>query len=103
MAGRVAAFFTYGFGDAYPVPFAPMGQDRSGGGVENGRNQGDLIPKLDANGCPIRRSRGRSPMMRVRSGYIPNVLSLGSKQTSRQRDHVKGAALDLGHDRIAPP
>src|SRR5690349_7918751 len=61
-AGRVGAFFTYGFGDAYPLPLAPMGKIVPGGGVENGRSGRDLIPALDASGAPDPTQQGTLSM-----------------------------------------
>src|SRR5262249_35103260 len=89
-AGRVGVFFTYGFGDAYPVPLVPMGKIIPGGGVENGRNGRDLIPVLDASGAPDPTKQGTLSMMRIRSGYIPNVLSFGMRRHLGKDTVLKG-------------
>src|SRR4051812_18294220 len=101
-AGRVAAFFTYGFGDAYPVPLAPMGKLVPGGGVENGRNGRDLVPKLGADGAPDPTQQGTLSMMRVRSGYIPNVLSLGFRKHLGRENTLKGQVSIWGTIESAP-
>src|SRR6266850_281906 len=74
--GRVNAFLSYAFGDAYPRRAAPKGVILSGGGVEtstSGIDNRDLIPKLDAMGNPDLTQQGTISAMRIRSGYIPNV------------------------------
>jgi len=90
VAGRVNAFFTYGFGDAYPVALAPMGKIIPGGGVENEANGRDLIPRLDASGMPDLTQQGKLSSMRIRSGYIPNVLSFGFRKRLGQETTLKG-------------
>jgi hypothetical protein len=101
-AGRVGAFFTYGFGDAYPVAIAPMGKIVPGGGVENGRNGRDLIPKLDASGAPDPTQQGTLSMMRVRSGYIPNVLGIGFRKRLGRDNTLKGQVSMWGTIESAP-
>src|SRR5258706_9445074 len=101
-AGRVGVFFTYGFGDAYPVPLAPMGKLVPGGGVDNGRSQRDLIPKLGANGEPDPTQQGTLSMMRVRSGCIPNVLSLGMRKHLGREHTLKGQVSIWGTIESAP-
>jgi len=78
LAGRVGAFFSYAFGDAYPP--APMtGNIISGGGVDE--KQFDTIPKqYDAMGTGDKTQQGTLSKMRVRSGMIPNVLTIGTRK-----------------------
>jgi len=84
VAGRVNAFVTYAFGDAYPRDMMPN-KIIHGGGVENGVGiqDRDWVAALDANGQPDPTQQGKLSSMRVRSGYIPNVLTLGF------RDHLR--------------
>jgi hypothetical protein len=75
-SGRVGAFFSYGFGDANPIPSAsdPTENIIPGGGLSVGV---DSIPKTNAQGQPI---QGTFQNMRVRSGFVPNVLGLGFRR-----------------------
>src|SRR5215470_16862784 len=72
-AGRVNAFLTYGFGDAFPVGTHNL----VGGGVDTAT---DLIPKLGPDGMPDTSQQGTVSKMRLRSGFIPNQLSLGVRR-----------------------
>jgi hypothetical protein len=64
-SGRVNVFFGYAFGDG-----KPKGQLK-GGGVETSL---DEKPSDDPNG------QGKLSKMRVRSGFVPNVLSVGARR-----------------------
>jgi hypothetical protein len=81
-AGRVNAFLSYGFGDAYPVgePVPGLPDKRytvvPGGGVETNT---DVIPRLDGMGNPTP-AQGTVSKFRVRSGFLPNVLTLGLRR-----------------------
>jgi hypothetical protein len=78
LAGRVGGFFSYAFGDAYPVIPTNGSNIVSGGGVDE--KNFDVIPKLDAMGQPDKTQQGTLSKMRVRSGLIPNVLTLGTRK-----------------------
>jgi hypothetical protein len=74
-SGRVDAFFSYGFGDANPVE-RPGEQIPLGGGLDTGN---DNIPKtgpIGPDGNPVV-EQGTFRSMRVRSGFVPNVLGVG--------------------------
>jgi hypothetical protein len=79
LAGRVGAFFSYAVGDSYPVPAGGMnGKIVSGGGLDE-KNL-DLIPATDAMGQPDLTKQGTINRMRIRSGMLPNILSLGVRK-----------------------
>jgi Gram-negative porin len=77
-SGRVGGFFSYGFGDAYPLPLhADAGETiRPGGGLDPGS---DTIPKKGADGLDDSKQQGTFRGMRVRSGFVPNVLGFGMR------------------------
>lgn len=74
--GRIAGFFSYGFGDANPVASVldPNETIVQGGGLSAGV---DGRPRKDANGNNLQGTFGN---MRVRSGFVPNVLGLGFRR-----------------------
>jgi hypothetical protein len=82
--GRVNVFFGYAFGDGYPVSKATGGA--IGGGVDSAS---DLIPKLDAMGNPDPTQQGTISKMRVRSGFVPNVLTLGLRKKINDTTTIK--------------
>jgi hypothetical protein len=87
--GRVNAFFGYAFGEGFPVPSNdPQFGPRSliGGGVYTGS---DLIPGLDANGQPDPKQAGTISKMRFRSGFVPNVLTVGLKKKLNETTNIK--------------
>jgi hypothetical protein len=71
--GRVGAFMSYGFGDANPLPSPDMPNEViiPGGGLDVSI---DSMPKTDSMGRAI---QGTFQSMRVRSGFVPNILGLG--------------------------
>jgi hypothetical protein len=77
-SGRVGGFFSYGFGDAYPTPLhADAGETlRPGGGLDPGS---DTIPKKGPDGMDDSTKQGTISSMRVRSGFVPNVLGFGMR------------------------
>jgi hypothetical protein len=104
VSGRVGAFLSYAFGDAYPVPIAPTMNIISGGGVDE--KGVDLIPKDDAMGMPDKTQQGTISRMRVRSGVIPNVLTLGARRKLGNDTTFKGMLSVWGHiepDEIQDP
>jgi hypothetical protein len=74
-SGRVDVFFGYAFGDAKPR--AKDGESLKGGGVDAPT---DIIPKLDAMGNPDPNKQGTISKMRMHSGFVPNVLSIGVRR-----------------------
>jgi hypothetical protein len=79
VAGRANAFVTYAVGDSYPVPIVPMGNIVSGGGVDE--KNADLIPETDpATGKPDLTKQGTISKMRVRTGLMPEILTLGARK-----------------------
>jgi hypothetical protein len=70
-AGRVDVFFGYAFGDAKPSG------SLKGGGLDTAT---DAIPKLDAMGNPDLTQQGTISKMRVHSGFVPNVLTVGVRR-----------------------
>src|SRR4051812_16704164 len=80
-AGRVNAFLTYGFGDAFPVGTHNL----IGGGVDTAT---DLIPRLDPAGAPDTQ-QGTVSKMRLRSGFVPNVLALGVRRNLSESTTIK--------------
>src|SRR5258707_743774 len=74
--GRVNAFFSYGQGDSTPLPLQ-MGENITpGGGLDTTY---DNIPVLGPDGMALP-VQGTFKSMRLRSGFIPNVLGLGLRR-----------------------
>ena len=72
--GRVDGFFTYGQGDANPIPLK-MGEDiPPGAGLDVGSN---AMPKFNAAGTNI---QGTFQSMRLQSGFVPNVFGIGFRR-----------------------
>jgi len=72
--GRVNAFISSGWGDAYPLALHTVPNEvgvTPGGGLDTEDN---VIPRMDAMGNPL---QGTFRSIRVRSGFLPNVLGLG--------------------------
>lgn len=75
-AGRVNAFIGYAFGDSTPV--AMNGAALKGGGFDTAS---DTIPVIDpATNMRDPAQAGTIRKMRVRSGFVPNVLSIGVRR-----------------------
>src|SRR5258706_15276988 len=73
-AGRLNSFVTYTFGDAFP----PSSHILVGGGVDTST---DKILKTDpATGQPDPTQQGTVSKMRIRSGFVPNVLTVGFRR-----------------------
>jgi hypothetical protein len=81
VAGRVDAFVSYGFGDAYPVPVQPGSMIQPGSGADATNPAKDTILPLDATGKPDATKQGKIKKMRVRSGYYPNILTIGAHKS----------------------
>jgi hypothetical protein len=81
-AGRANVFLGRAFGDAFP----PSTHHLVGGGVDSAT---DLIPAIATDGPP---QQGTISKFRMRSGFIPNVLTLGFRKglsdTTRMRAQV---------------
>jgi hypothetical protein len=71
----VGAFFSFGFGDANPLP-APGTNEviTPGGGLAVNVNS---MPRMDAAGNIV---QGTFMNMRVRSGFVPNVFGMGFRR-----------------------
>jgi hypothetical protein len=95
IAGRVNAFLSYAFGDAYPVPLPPSTKIVTGGGFDDSGL--DLIPRTDATGMPDMTQQGTISRMRVRSGFIPNVLTLGMRRKIGSSSVLRGQVSVWGH------
>jgi hypothetical protein len=81
--GRVDGFFSYGFGDANPIPLM-MGEDiPPGGGLDVGSN---AMPKFNAAGMNI---QGTFQSMRLMSGFIPNVFGFGLRRRINEDTTLK--------------
>jgi hypothetical protein len=86
--GRVNAFFGYAFGQGAPIATSSAMGPRTltPGGVYTGS---DNIPALDANGQPDPTKVGTISKMRFRSGFVPNVLTLGARRKINETTTVK--------------
>jgi hypothetical protein len=80
--GRVNGFLSYGWGQANPVPLFPnpgnpnvMEQIPQGGGLNVGN---DAMPRFAADG--VTHIQGTFESMRLRSGFVPNVLGFGLRR-----------------------
>lgn len=99
LAGRVGAFLSYSRGDGYPVPKVAGSTIQPGGGVDpltdNSKprdtiyNYGPGKPCLAGDADPTCAqqlpTQGRIDKMRVRSGYYPNILTLGARKTVHEQ------------------
>jgi hypothetical protein len=84
-SGRVNAFFSYGQGDSNPVPLA-MGENITpGGGLDTSY---DNIPKLGPDGMALP-VQGTFVSMRLRSGFVPNVLGFGLRKQINENTTLK--------------
>jgi hypothetical protein len=87
--GRVNGFFSYGQGDANPLERTlPDGRTEHiplGGGLDVSY---DNIAKLDANGMALP-VQGTFKSMRLRSGFVPNVLGFGLKRSLNENTTLK--------------
>jgi predicted porin len=77
VSGRVGAFLSYSFGDGYPVPLQAGSMIQTGGGVDSSTPPRDTVLPTDAMGMPDPTKQGTIKKMRMRSGYYPNILTLG--------------------------
>jgi hypothetical protein len=81
VAGRAGAFVSYAFGQGYPVPARPDSMIQPGAGADPPLPRArDTIFEYDAAGMPLP-TQGKIRRMRVRSGYFPNIFTLGSRKT----------------------
>ncbi len=80
VSGRVGAFASYAFGEGRPVPKVPGSTIQPGGGVDNDDPTLDTIYEYDDMGMPLPK-QGKFNKLRVRSGYYPNILTLGARKT----------------------
>lgn len=80
VAGRVGVFASYAFGEGRPLPKIAGSTIQKGGGVDNDDPTLDTIYEYDAMGMPLPK-QGKLDKLRVRSGYYPNILTLGVHKT----------------------
>jgi hypothetical protein len=89
VAGRVGAFASYAFGEGRPQPKIVGSKIEPGGGVDNSDPTLDTIydydPAADTGmpgdvGTPLPK-QGKLSKLRVRSGFYPNILTLGARKT----------------------
>lgn len=80
VSGRVGVFASYAFGEGRPVPKIPDSKIEAGGGVDNDDPTLDTIYEYDDMGVPLPK-QGRLNKLRVRSGYYPNILTIGAHKT----------------------
>lgn len=88
--GRINAFFSYGWGDANPLPnqvAIPGESIPLGGGLDTGN---DSIPRTikGPDGMDIQ-LQGTFKSMRVRSGFVPNVLGFGLRRKLNDQTTLK--------------
>jgi hypothetical protein len=81
VAGRAGAFISYAFGDGYPVPVVAGSTIQPGGGVDAFVPARDTILPNNPMGMPDVTKQGELKKMRVRSGYYPNILTIGVRKT----------------------
>lgn len=78
--GRVNGFFSYGFGDAFPTPLKLYSPDETVRPAPGGFSPGvDTIPATGPDGMIVEGKQGTFKSMRVRSGFLPNVLGIGMR------------------------
>lgn len=81
-SGRVSTFLSYGFGDGYPQP-RTMGENIiPGGGLDVGP---DNIPTIGADGMPVPGAAGTFRSVRVRSGFVPNIVGVGVRSNISEK------------------
>ncbi len=80
VSGRVGAFASYAFGEASPLPKIAGSTIQPGGGVDTDDPTQDTIYEYDAMGMPLPK-QGKLNKLRVRSGYYPNILTIGAHKT----------------------
>lgn len=77
VSGRVGAFLSYTFGQGYPVPKRAGSMIQNGSGTDPEQTR-DTIYEYDAAGMAIKTQQGKLSKMRVRSGYYPNIITVGA-------------------------
>jgi hypothetical protein len=80
VSGRVGAFASYAFGEGRPIPAITGSKIEAGGGVDNDDPTLDTIYEYDDMGMPLPK-QGKLRKLRVRSGYYPNILTVGAHKT----------------------
>lgn len=88
VAGRVGAFASYAFGEGRPLPKITGSKIEPGSGVDNDDPTLDTIYEYDptcqqspTNACTPLPKQGKFNKLRVRSGYYPNILTIGAHKT----------------------
>jgi hypothetical protein len=95
-AGRVDVFLGHAFGDAYP----PSSHHLVGGGLDSTT---DLIPAISPGAVPTFEQQGTISKYRLRSGLIPNVLTLGFRRRLTETMKLRAQLSVRGHDRNGQP
>jgi predicted porin len=83
--GRINAFFSYGWGDSNPVPLVAGENITPGGGLNTSY---DNIPVIGPSGMALP-VQGTFKSMRMRSGFVPNVLGFGLKRALDESTTLK--------------
>src|SRR5258706_10511 len=83
--GRVNAFFSYGQGDSNPLPLVAGENITPGGGLDTSY---DNIPVIGPDGMPLQ-VQGTFKSMRLRSGFVPNVLGFGLRRQVNENTTLK--------------
>jgi hypothetical protein len=96
-SGRINAFFSWARGDGVPVaPIDPAtGQKQwdyppSIGGTGSGDSESNSDPIFDAMGNKIAATQGTIDTMRIRSGFVGNVLGFGLRRNLDAQTKVSG-------------
>ena len=85
--GRVDGFFSYGWGDANPIPILPPARNEQippGGGLSVNN---DGMPKFAADG--VTNIQGTFESMRLRSGFLPNIFGIGFRRRINETTTLK--------------
>jgi hypothetical protein len=92
--GRVQAFLNYNQGDGYPEPAVRDGNNKSvtlrGGGSPPSETYHEF-PNLPADGTPLtpEQSVGKIQELRIRTGFVGNVLGFGIKKKINDNTEVQ--------------
>jgi len=96
-SGRLNAFFSWAKGDGMPVASLdpatnqPLWQFNSSGGTGTNDSDATADPLIGANGMPVQgHQQGTINSMRVRSGFVGNVLGFGLRRNLDATTKVTG-------------
>jgi hypothetical protein len=93
--GRIGAFFSWAKGDNMPVadigPNGPLYQFKGAGGTGVGDTDGSANPIYAADGTTVvGHTQGSVDSMRIRSGFVSNVLGFGLRRNYNETTKVGG-------------